>query len=374
MKAMDYMKMDSMYGDGGDTGIGGLPVDVTSIDEGDVLVCKDGIWQGMSVAEIVGNPELVKGEDGFTPIPVFRNVDGIIYLKFKIGLDAYKEPIYSDEVELVSVPRTTKAINVVGVNSGSYSDGNTIPSGTKIEDIIEKMLKKMIPPTYVAPTISLSGSSPFVVEAGAVNTITIVPTFIQNNAGNVTSCKVYKNGNLVKTTSVIEPFVDNNVGMTDSNIVYKVEVSYATGEVLKNNLGEDYPSGQIQAGTITSSNLTYTAYRKTFYGTNSSTDEVTSNEVRALSSTNSALSAGSSFTLNMPLGAKKVIFAYPATLRDVSSVQYVEGMNAEIKGIFGSPKTVTVYGANSYNAISYKVYTYTPAEAFSTPATYKITI
>lgn len=366
--------MDSMYGDGGSTDIGGLPVDVINIDEGDVLVCKDGIWQGMSVAEIVGNPDLVKGEDGFTPIPVFRNADGITYLKFKIGLDAYKEPIYSDEVELVSVPRTTKAINVVGVNSGSYSDGNTIPSGTKIEDIIEKMLKKMIPPTYVAPTISLSGSSPFVVEAGVVNAITIVPTFIQNNAGNVTSCKVYKNGNLVKTTSVIEPFVDNNVGMTDSNIVYKVEVSYATGDVLKNNLGEDYASGQIQAGTITSSNLTYTAYRKTFYGTNSSTGEVTSNEVRALSSTNSALSAGSSFTLNIPVGAKKVIFAYPATLRDVSSIQYVEGMNAEIKGIFGSPKTVTVYGANSYNAISYKVYTYTPAEAFSAAATYKITI
>lgn len=375
MKAIDYILLDSMYGDGGDTGLGGLPVDITSIDEGDVLVCKDGLWQGMSVAEIVGNPELVKGEDGFTPVPIFRTADGAIYLKFKIGLDAYKEPIYGEEVELISVPRTTKSINVVGVNSGSYSDGNVIPSGTKIEDIIEKMLKKVIPPTYTSPSLSLSGSSPFVVEAGTVNTITIVPTFIQNNAGNVTSCKIYKNGNLVKTTSVIENFVDTNVGMTDSNIVYKVEVSYATGAVLKNNVGEDYATGQIQAGTISSSNLTYTSYRKTFYGTNSSTGAVTSNEIRALSgSSNSALTAGSSFTLSIPVGAKKVIFAYPANLRDISSVQYVEGMNAEIKGVFGTPEIVTVYGANSYNAISYKVYTYTPAEAFNATANYKITI
>ena len=46
---------------------------------------------------------------------------------------------------------------------------------------------------------------------------------------------------------------------------------------------------------------------------------------------------------------------------------------SEIKGIF-TQTLVNVEGANGYLPVSYKVYTYIPASAFTQTATYKVTI
>ena len=70
---------------------------------------------------------------------------------------------------------------------------------------------------------------------------------------------------------------------------------------------------------------------------------------------------------------KRQVFAYPATLRDVNSVQDVNGMNAEIKSAF-TKYTVDVEGANGYTAKSYKVYVMDMANANDTANTYKVTI
>ena len=64
---------------------------------------------------------------------------------------------------------------------------------------------------------------------------------------------------------------------------------------------------------------------------------------------------------------------YPATLRDVSSVQDVNGMNAEVKTAF-TKTVVSVEGANGYQAIDYKVYVMDMANANDTANTYKVTI
>lgn len=66
-------------------------------------------------------------------------------------------------------------------------------------------------------------------------------------------------------------------------------------------------------------------------------------------------------------------FAYPATLADVSSVQDVNGLNAEIKSSF-TKQTVSVTGANDYNSIDYKVYYLDYANPNDTQNTYKVTI
>ena len=70
-------------------------------------------------------------------------------------------------------------------------------------------------------------------------------------------------------------------------------------------------------------------------------------------------SNGSSFTINIPTGTTNVVFAYPSTLRDVTEVKYVEGLGSDVKNNF--VKTlVDVNGLNSYTAIEYKVYNFTP--------------
>ena len=96
--------------------------------------------------------------------------------------------------------------------------------------------------------------------------------------------------------------------------------------------------------------------------------------VRALSGkSNKALAAGNSFTISIPVGAIRVVFAYPASLRDVNSVQDVNGMNAEVKTAF-TQSVVSVEGANGYDGIDYKVYVMDMANANDTANTYKVTI
>ena len=88
---------------------------------------------------------------------------------------------------------------------------------------------------------------------------------------------------------------------------------------------------------------------------------------------NKALANGNSINLTIPVGAKRVMFAYPATLRDVSSVLDVNGLNAEIKSGF-TKSVVSVEGAAGYQAIDYKVYVLDYANANDAANTYKVTI
>ena len=64
---------------------------------------------------------------------------------------------------------------------------------------------------------------------------------------------------------------------------------------------------------------------------------------------------GSKFSIPIPVGALRVVFAYPATLEDVASVKDVNGLGAESKSAF-TVSNVDVEGANGYTAKSYKVY------------------
>jgi hypothetical protein len=77
--------------------------------------------------------------------------------------------------------------------------------------------------------------------------------------------------------------------------------------------------------------------------------------------------------LNIPAGTKKITIAYPSYIRDINSIKYIEGLNAEIKSIF-QKSLLDISGANNYNPIEYKIYTYIPSIPFSSNATYNIII
>lgn len=153
------------------------------------------------------------------------------------------------------------------------------------------------------------------------------------------------------------------------------EATYADGAMPQTALGKNYAAGQIKAGTKSATKSKISGYRNSFYGTLPAKDgEVNSALVRGLSGKSGrSLAAGNSFSITIPVGAIRVVFAYPATLRDVNSVQDVNGMNAEIKSAF-TKYTVDVEGANGYTAKSYKVYVMDMANANDASNTYKVTI
>ena len=95
--------------------------------------------------------------------------------------------------------------------------------------------------------------------------------------------------------------------------------------------------------------------------------------IRGLTKSGEALANGSSFTVAVPVGALRVIIAYPATLQDVTSIQDENSAYFNIAANF-KLQTINVNGANDYTAISYKVYTLDFANANDTANNFIVTI
>lgn len=163
----------------------------------------------------------------------------------------------------------------------------------------------------------------------------------------------------------------------NTNYSITATATYKDGAIPLTALGQEYAAGQIKAGSKSATKGTITGYRNGFYGTStsqSSGDTLISNAIRGLSGkSNRAVTAGTVWNISIPVGALSVIFAYPATIRDVTSVLDANGLNAEIKTAFTQIQ-VQVAGANGYNPIEYKVYYTNYANANDTQNTYKVTI
>lgn len=252
-------------------------------------------------------------------------------------------------------------------------DGETISAGTEIQQIVERLLIRTVPPTYTDPTLTLSGSGNKNIEAGQNISPTLDPHFTQNDAGSLTEIRFYQDGSVIQTQSGQSNYSVSSFQIGDEQIDYDAEADYDEGSVKNDNTGSPSPGGQISAGTISSNVVTYRGQRNLWWEAQSSTFTVSSSNVRALSNNQLNPSNGTTFTINIPVGTESVIFAYPDTLRDVDSVIYVEGANSEVKGNF-TKNNENVDGANGFTAIGYKVYVYEPVEPFQTAATYEVTI
>lgn len=159
------------------------------------------------------------------------------------------------------------------------------------------------------------------------------------------------------------------------NISYKItaKATHGAGAVPVTNTNNPYEAGRIKAGTKSATSGAVTGYRNTFYGTTTNKNALTSDTIRGLTKSGKALTNGNSFTVTIPVGALRVVIAYPATLRDLTSVKDVNGMSAEIVSGF-TKQTLNVEGANDYTAISYKIYTMEFASANDKANKFTVTI
>lgn len=253
--------------------------------------------------------------------------------------------------------------------------------GKSVADALTEIFSKRLQPTITSnPAVTLTFGQAKAYEVGT----TVSPTYSASlSAGSytygpatgitTTSWEISDTaGNTADTAS--GSFAD--VVVTD-NTNYKItaKANYGAGAVAVDNLGAtSSPEIKIAAGSATKTSGAITGYRNTFYGTVTEKAEVTSTIIRSLSGkSNKALANGNSFTINIPVGAVRVIFAYPATLQDVSSVKDVNGLNAEIKSAF-TKSSVTVAGAGADTGIAYKVYVTDFAEPVAKANSYTVKI
>lgn len=271
----------------------------------------------------------------------------------------------------------TAAIGVLTVpSSGS---GTISASGKNVKDVLASILAKEKNPTATQPAVTITCKQVAAYEVGSK----VTPAYSASlSAGSYTygpatgitaTAWSVTDGTATKDTAE-GSFDELTVGDSTSYAI-TATATHGAGAVPVTNLGNPYADGKIAAGNKSKATGKITGYRNSFYGTLEAKDgAVNSALVRGLSGkSGKALAAGNSFNLAIPVGAIRVVFAYPATLRDVSSVQDVNGMNAEVKTAF-TKSVVSVEGANGYQAIDYKVYVMDMANANDTANTYKVTI
>ena len=261
--------------------------------------------------------------------------------------------------------------------SGSLTLGTT---GKNIKEVFDMLFASEKNPTITPPSVTVACSQMGNYEVGT----TVTPQYsVTLNAGK------YQYGPATGITATSYTVTDTKGGSKDTasgsfdafvvadgeNYSISATVAHSEGAVPKTNLGNDYAAGKIAAGSKSGSKGTITGHRKSFYGTTTDKSAATTSDIiRGLSGKSSAaLSNGSKFNVSIPVGALRVIIAYPATLREVTSIADVNGMNAEIKSSFAL-SSVQVEGANAYEAIEYKVYTLDFANANDTANTYAVTI
>lgn len=303
------------------------------------------------------------------------------------GLKAAHIP-YNESLSIFDAISNTAGASVLEENVvsmldvGGVKSQDTLVEGLTFTEFAKKLLHTTFYPTYSNPTFSLTSNQSSQTESGTEYDLTLTYNFGRGSingdmvAGiwNPSTAQNQRAG--AATEFVIE---GTSTGLTNTRTLtgYQVvdgantfngSVTYGIGPQPLDSSGANFET-PYPAGTQERS-VTINGRRNRFHGVSNSA--ATSADIRSLTSTLNP-SNGNTFSISIPVGATNVVFAYPATLRDVSSVKYVEGMNAEIKDTFVL-SNVQVEGANGYNAISYKVYVFTPVEPFSATATYQVTI
>ena len=289
--------------------------------------------------------------------------------------------IKPDKTVMYPKDRTSKDYTLNGTSLGALQNGEKIPEGTSIDDLLNMITQKAIAPTYTQPTVTLAksgeGTAAGNYEAGTSITPILTATFNKNDAGDLTKLAILKGSEeMGSDASSPYTYTGEAIVLGDETITFKARATYGDGSVKNNNLGKPDATGQIKAGTKDSSALSFQGQRNLFYGTGvGEIPSITSDYIRGLSNKKLNPTQGYNFTINVAVGQQFFIFAYPATLRDVNKVNYVEGNDQNMAASL-SKTTVDVADARGgENGVKqYKVYTYKAATPFAAPGTMQVTI
>lgn len=300
---------------------------------------------------------------------VSKDTDELIF----IDVDKNQKP-------LVSRSKMNHVVNIGEGNTvGGIKDGDTVEGGIDLDELIEKLTRRSVPPKYEKPGITCmvsAGTAAGIYEAGTNIATTIQGIYVKNDGGLPTKTEVLRDGVSIavqesQATSIsIKQAFQIGVESTD----YSVRVNYAEGPLKTDNLGDPCPQGHVLAGTVASTAVNFSGKRGLFYGTGvGDIPEITSSMVRNLGNIKLGPEKEMVFDIPVAAGQQYVVFAYPEMVGDVEQIEYVEAGDAMMAPCFDEHKTL-VEGANGFVAISYNVYTYKMAVPAISDMTFRVTI
>ena len=289
--------------------------------------------------------------------------------------------IKPDNSVLFLKSRSTKDYTLNGTDLGALQNGATIPEGSSIDDLLNLITQKAIAPTYNQPTVSLaksgSGTAAGSYEAGTSITPILTATFNKNDAGDLTKLAILKGGSEVGSdTTSPYTYTGEATVLGDETITYTAQATYGDGPVKDNNLGTPDDTGQIKAGTKTSSAMSYVGQRNLFWGTGvGELPTLNSDTIRGLANKRLNPTQGYSWNIPIAIGQQYVIFAYRSNLRDVNEVMYVETNDTGMAASFTKTLVNVADARGGENGqVEYKVYSYRMAAPAAAAMTFKVTI
>lgn len=308
-------------------------------------------------------------------VPVGVDKDGKLWVKAATEIDT----ILAEKVMFDSNMVFTEQFGKYKPSGGKV----TIPSeGKSLKGLLLDAYSEDKNPVITQPSVGISSSTARAYEVGTVVTPAYSGSF---NVGK------YEYGPTPTGVSVTEWQATNNVTTETkatqtgsfaqytvpdgSNYRITIKATYSDGATPVTALGAQYEAGKINGGSKTAQSGAITGYRNSFYGTLADKSvDVDNTVVRALQQkSGKSLANGNTFTVNIPVGAEAVLILYPATLRDVTSIKDVNGLNADITSAF-TKSEMSVTGANNYTAINYKMYRLDYAKPNDTANKYTVTI
>jgi hypothetical protein len=243
---------------------------------------------------------------------------------------------------------------------------------TYLENLDERLIAigtggGVINPIYTMPTLAITTLSQ-TVEIG--ETLTDLPLdfiFIQNDAGAVVSYFLSKDG---ISTAVAQA---NLITLTDILVPIELQgiVSYLEGPIKNDSAGDPYPTGQIPAGSVTSTIKTITPKLKIWYGA-SSFIPATSSQVRALVSPTDIWADDANLSLSTGTTELNFVVAVPTSLTTDATLLGQDTTNSfPLTYYFNNAVVVTLPDGSTEQ---YRIYVLTIGNAYPVGATHIITL
>lgn len=266
----------------------------------------------------------------------------------------------------------TKDIGTVTIPSS----GSTVVAaeGKTLKEFFAGLFAAEQNPTTTQPSVSFTSVTSGAKEVGSV----VTPTWnAKLNAGSYSygpETGIVASGWSI-TNNTTDETADTatgsfaNITVTEStNFKITATATYEDGAMPKTNIGNDYATGQIKAGSKSTTSSAITGYRAWFHGYKNGDnalviEDLDSAAIRGLTSTNGTFPTQLNTT-----DMKQMFFAAPAG--KVSSIEVSDATN-------GAPQTVTkttvnVEGANGYTATAYDVFYVSNAVAGTGSAKFNI--
>lgn len=269
----------------------------------------------------------------------------------------------------------TVAIGTLAKPSGS---AKFAAKGKNVEQVLSSLMAQEANPSKSNPAVSFSSTGGLgTFEIGTKKNLTYTAAlsaggYTYGPATGITAqtWEVSCTGVADKLATATGTFENVVAEATAKKITAKA--TYNDGAIPVTNLGNQYPAGQIKAGTASKDSGNLIGVRHMFYGVVKSADfALDSAHIRGLNHEAAAKKTISTFTAGD--GALKVVVACPAGY-NVTKVTLPSAMGADATADFVKQGgTVQVEGAEGYTAAAYSVWVFEPASIPSTQS-YSIVI